>query len=221
MLDNLAPRTVVRDGVSLHSRSGGQGPPLLLLHGHPQSMAMWHRVVPALAEHFHLVLMDLRGYGDSGRPAADAEHRVHSKREMAWDAMAVLQTHRFERFAALAHDRGVQVTHRLATEQPQAVSRLLLYVAPTPATCEHTSEAFARAHWHRFFFIRPPRLPDELPAERTVAHCFDVLALWRERAAQLSGQTLPCGHYIAEEAPEALLAQAILFFNDTDPRSTP
>jgi haloacetate dehalogenase len=299
MLDALSPRTVVRNGVSLHSRSGGQGPPLLLLHGHPQSMTMWHRVVPALAEHFHLVLMDLRGYGDSGRPTADAEHRAHSKREMALDALAVMQAQGFERFAALAHDRGARVAHRLAADHPQAVSRLMLLdIAPTLAMYEGTSEAFARAYWHWFFLIQPPPLPEALIAsdpvrylksvmgsrhaglavfdpaalaeyERcivlpgtaeamcedyrasagidlehdrsdvaarhrlqqplrvlwgehgTVARCFDVLALWRERATQVSGQALPCGHYIAEEAPEALLAQAIPFFNDTDTRSTP
>jgi haloacetate dehalogenase len=299
MLDALTPRTVVRDGVSLHSRSGGHGPSLLLLHGHPQSMAMWHRVVPALAEHFHLVLMDLRGYGDSGRPTADAKHRAHSKREMALDAMAVMRAHGFERFAVLAHDRGARVAHRLAADHPHAVSRLMLLdIAPTLAMYERTSEAFARAYWHWFFLIQPPPLPEALIAsdpvrylksvmgsrhaglaafdpaalaeyERcialpgtaeamcedyrasagidldhdrtdvaaghrlqqplrvlwgehgTVARCFDVLALWRERAAQVSGQALPCGHYIAEEAPEALLAQAIPFFNNTDTRSTP
>lgn len=299
MLDALTPRTLVRNGVRLHSRSGGQGPPLLLLHGHPQTMTMWHRVVPALAEYFHLVLLDLRGYGDSARPAADAEHRAHSKREMALDAIAVMQAHGFERFAVLAHDRGARVAHRLAADHPQAVSRLMLLdIAPTLAMYEGTGEAFARAYWHWFFLIQPPPLPEALIAsdpvrylksvmgsrhaglaafdpaalaeyERcialpgtaeamcedyrasagidleydrtdvaaghrlaqplrvlwgdygTVARCFDVLALWRERATQVSGQALPCGHYIAEEAPEALLAQAMSFFNDTDTRSTP
>ncbi len=86
MLDGFESRTVFQDGVPLHTRSGGNGPPLLLLHGHPQSMAMWHRVAPRLAEHFHVVMMDVRGYGDSGRPAADAEHHAHSKRVMAGDA---------------------------------------------------------------------------------------------------------------------------------------
>lgn len=299
MLDAFASRTVVHAGLPLRTRSGGDGPPLLLLHGHPQSMAMWHRVAPRLAEHFHVVMMDLRGYGDSGRPAADTEHRAHSKRVMAEDAVAVMQAHGFDQFAVLAHDRGARVAHRLAVDHPRAVSRLMLLdIAPTLAMYEQTTEAFARAYWHWFFLIQPPPLPEALIASDpvrylksvmgsrhaglsafdpaalaeyarcinlpgsaesmcedyrasagidlehdrsdvaaghrltqplrvlwgehgTVARCFDVLALWRERALHVSGQTLPCGHYLAEEAPDALLAQAIPFFQLTPPRSTP
>lgn len=290
MLNGFLPYTVHRDGVALHTRIGGEGPPLLLLHGHPQSMAMWHRVAPTLARHFTLVLMDLRGYGDSARPAADAQHLAHSKREMALDALAAMVHHGFERFDVLAHDRGARVAHRLAADHPEAVKRLLLLdIAPTLAMYEQTGEAFARAYWHWFFLIQPPPLPEALisadparyvrsvmgsrhaglapfdPAalaeyERcaalpgtaesvcedcrasatidldhdradvaahrrlpqplrvlwgehgTVARCFDVLALWRERAANVSGHALPCGHYIAEEAPERLIAEALSFF---------
>ena len=299
MLDSFDPRTVVRNGVPLHTRSGGSGPPLLLLHGHPQSMAMWHRVAPRLAEHFHVVMMDLRGYGDSGRPAADAQHHAHSKRAMAEDAVAVMLAHGFDQFAVLAHDRGARVAHRLAVDHPISVSRLMLLdIAPTLAMYQGTSEAFARAYWHWFFLIQPPPLPEALIASDpvryltsvmgsrhaglaafdpaalaeyarcvalpgtaeamcedyrasagidldhdrtdvaaghrltqplrvlwgehgTVARCFDVLELWRERATQVSGESLPCGHYIAEEAPDALLADAILFFEHTLTRSTP
>ncbi|MDM7949649.1 alpha/beta hydrolase [Hydrogenophaga sp.] len=298
MLDAFSPGTVVHDGLALHTRSGGEGPPLLLLHGHPQSMAMWHRVAPRLAEHFRVVMMDLRGYGDSGRPAADAKHLAHSKRVMAQDAVAVMRAHGFDQFAVLAHDRGARVAHRLAADHPQSVSRLMLLdIAPTLAMYQQTNEAFARAYWHWFFLIQPPPLPEALIASDpvryltsvmgsrhaglaafdpaalaeyarcialpgtaeamcedyrasasidlehdradvacghqltqplrvlwgehgTVARCFDVLALWRERAQHVSGDTLPCGHYLAEEAPDALLAQAIPFFKLTPPRST-
>lgn len=290
MLNGFLPHTVHRDGVALHTRIGGEGPPLLLLHGHPQSMAMWHRVAPTLARHFTLVLMDLRGYGDSARPAADAQHLAHSKREMALNAIAAMAHHGFERFDVLAHDRGARVAHRLAADHPEAVKRLLLLdIAPTLAMYEQTGEAFARAYWHWFFLIQPPPLPEAListdparyvrsvmgsrhaglapfdPAalaeyERcaalpgtaesvcedyrasatidldhdradvaahrrlpqplrvlwgehgSVARCFDVPALWRERAAKVSGHALPCGHYIAEEAPERLIAEALSFF---------
>lgn len=290
MLNGFTSHTVHRDGVSLHTRIGGEGPPLLLLHGHPQSMAMWHRAAPALARHFTLVLMDLRGYGDSARPAPDAEHSAHSKREMARDAIAVMAHHGFERFDVLAHDRGARVAHRLAADHAAAVQRLMLLdIAPTLSMYEQTGEAFARAYWHWFFLIQPPPLPEALIAadparyvrsvmgsrhaglaafdpaalaeyERcaalpgtaasvcedyrasatidlehdradvaagrrldqplrvlwgehgTVARCFDVLALWRERAAQVSGHSLPCGHYIAEEAPERLITEALSFF---------
>ncbi|MDP3813269.1 MAG: alpha/beta hydrolase [Hydrogenophaga sp.] len=298
MLNAFAAHTVHREGVSLHTRVGGEGPPLLLLHGHPQSMVMWHRVAPALAKHFTVVLMDVRGYGDSARPAPDAEHINHSKREMALDAVAVMAHHGFDRFGVLAHDRGARVAHRLAIDQPQAVQRLMLLdIAPTLAMYEQTSEAFARAYWHWFFLIQPPPLPEALIAsdparyvrsvmgsrhaglapfdpaalaeyERcaalpgtaasvcedyrasatidlehdradvalgsmlkqplrvlwgehgTVARCFDVLALWRERAANVSGHSLPCGHYIAEEAPDRLADEALSFFQ-THPKEQP
>lgn len=298
MLNGFLSHTVQRDGVALNTRIGGDGPPLLLLHGHPQSMAMWHRVAPDLARHFTLVLMDLRGYGDSARPAPDTQHLAHSKREMALDALAVMAHHGFDRFDVLAHDRGARVAHRLAVDHPEAVRRLLLLdIAPTLAMYEQTGEAFARAYWHWFFLIQPPPLPEALiradparyvrsvmgsrhaglapfdPAalaeyERcaaqpgtaesvcedyrasatidlyhdradvtagrrleqplrvlwgehgTVARCFDVLALWRERAANVSGQALPCGHYIAEEAPVCLTAEALSFFSSPSEEQT-
>ncbi|MDP3887348.1 alpha/beta fold hydrolase [Hydrogenophaga sp.] len=290
MFKGFQTRTVHRDGVRLHTRVAGDGPPLLLLHGHPQTLAMWHRVAPALAECFTVVLMDLRGYGDSARPTPDAEHRVHSKREMALDALAVMAQHGFDRFGVLAHDRGARVAHRLAADHPHAVPRLMLLdIAPTLAMYGHTSEDFARAYWHWFFLIQPPPLPEALIAcdparyvrsvmgsrhaglapfdpaalaeyERcaalpgtaasicedyrasagidlehdradvaaghclmqplrvfwgehgTVGRCFDVLSLWRERAHQVTGQALPCGHYIAEELPGRVIAEALTFF---------
>ena len=158
-IDREAPGETVH----LHGRAGGSGPPLLLLHGHPQSHVMWHRVAPKLATRFTVVMMDLRGYGDSGRPTADESHSAYSKREMAQDALAVMQHHGFDRFQVLAHDRGARVAHRLAADAPDAVERLMLLdIAPTLAMYENTSEAFAKAYWHWFFLIQPPPLPEAL-----------------------------------------------------------
>jgi haloacetate dehalogenase len=291
MFLNAPARPIDREGVMLHTRCLGSGPPLLLLHGHPQTMAMWHRVLPALAERFTLVLLDLRGYGDSSRPRPDPAHHAHSKRTMALDALAVMAANGFDRFDVLAHDRGARVAHRLAMDHPQAVQRLLLLdIAPTLAMYEQAHEAFAKAYWHWFFLIQPPPLPEALitsdparyvrsvmgnrhaglapfdPAalaeyERcaalpgtavsicedyrasagidlvhdredrsagrkleqalhvlwgehgAVGRCFDVPGLWRERAAQLTGRVLPCGHYIAEELPHTLVEETFRFFN--------
>ena len=292
MLDSFATSRIERAGVALHTRSAGTGPALLLIHGHPQTHAMWHLVAPALAEKFTVVLMDLRGYGDSGRPPADSAHNNYSRREMALDAMAVMQHYGFNSFQVLAHDRGARVAHRLAADHPLAVQRLMLLdVAPTLAMYERTGDAFARAYWHWFFLIQPPPLPEaliesgpvayvrsvmgkrhaglaafapqalaeyerciaiegsargicedyrasatiDLEHDRadvaqdrrlaqplrvlwgehgTVAKCFDVPALWHERALHMTGRAVPCGHYIAEEAPGVLLDEALRFFTN-------
>lgn len=290
MLEAFETLRMERDGVALHVRRAGQGAPLLLLHGHPQTHAMWHRVAPRLAESFQVVLVDLRGYGDSGRPEAGERSAAYAKREMALDALHVMRELGHARFQVLAHDRGARVAHRLALDHPQAVERLLLLdIAPTLAMYRNTTEAFARAYWHWFFLIQPPPLPEALvgddPAryirsvmgarhaglsvfapealaeyERcaavpgtaeavcadyrasagidlvhdqadvdagrqlamplrvlwgehgAVGRCFDVPALWNAAATDFSGRSVPCGHYIAEEAPALLLDEATSFF---------
>lgn len=149
------------DGVELNCRVGGSGPALLLLHGHPQTHLMWHRVAPRLAERFTVVAADLRGYGDSAKPAAGEE--TYSKRTLARDNVELMRLLGHERFVVLAHDRGARVAHRLALDHPQAVERLMLLdIAPTLAMYRQTDEAFARAYWHWFFLIRPAPLPERL-----------------------------------------------------------
>jgi haloacetate dehalogenase len=163
-------------GVSVQARVAGSGPALLLLHGHPQSHVMWHLVAPQLAQCFSLVLMDLRGYGDSDRPAPDAEHSRYSKRSMAADALALMQSLGHARFGVLAHDRGARVAQRLALDHPQAVQALMLLdIAPTLAMYELTGEAFARAYWHWFFLIQPAPLPERLIHADPVAYVRDVM----------------------------------------------
>lgn len=142
---------------------GGKGPALVLLHGHPQTHVMWHLVADALAEHFSVFAIDLRGYGASSRLPADPGHVRHSKRAMAQDVVEVLRHFGHERFAVLAHDRGARVAHRLAADHPGCVQKLMLLdIAPTLAMYEGTTQDFAQAYWHWFFLTQAAPLPERL-----------------------------------------------------------
>jgi haloacetate dehalogenase len=150
------------NGVSIAYRIGGSGPGLLLLHGHPQTHVMWHKVASGLAEKFTVVAADLRGYGDSDKPESDPQHMTYSKRIMGNDMVQLMQALGFQRFRVLAHDRGARVAHRMAVDHLDAVERMvLLDIAPTLAMYTQTSEGFARAYWHWFFLLRPT-LPEKL-----------------------------------------------------------
>jgi haloacetate dehalogenase len=166
----------VEPEVQIHAVTGGNGPPLLLLHGHPQTHAIWHRVAPVLCEHFTVVACDLRGYGDSSKPAGETTHANYSKRTMAADVLHVMQSLGFSQFSVLAHDRGARVAHRLAADHPEAVRRMvLLDIAPTAAMYEKTTEAFARAYWHWFFLIQAAPLPERLIEADPAAYIRDVM----------------------------------------------
>lgn len=280
----------VAPGQQIAAVVGGSGPPLLLLHGHPQTHVIWHRVAGTLAQHFTVVASDLRGYGDSSKPPGLPDHTNYAKRAMAQDQVRLMQHLGFDRFKVLAHDRGGRVAHRMAMDHVQAVERLVtLDIAPTLAMYEQTSQAFARAYWHWFFLIQPAPMPERLlqsdpaaylrdvmgnrsagltpfdpralaeyerclampggahgmcedyraaagidlehdradrdagkkltqpllalwGAEGVVQKCFQPLDEWRKVSHNVSGEALPCGHYIPEEAPEALLAAVLPFF---------
>ena len=177
------------NGVHIAYRIGGSGPGLLLIHGHPQTHVIWHKVAEQLAEHFTVVAADLRGYGDSEKPAAVADHSNYSKREMARDSLALMRSLGFEQFSVLAHDRGARVAHRLALDHPQAVNRLvMLDIAPTLAMYAQTDEAFARAYWHWFFLIRPAPLPERLIEADPEQYLLSVMG---SRSAGLQPFTAP------------------------------
>ncbi len=163
--DGFEDRLVPVGPLRLRVRTGGRGgaPPLLLLHGFPQTSAMWQRVAQALAPHHQLVLPDLRGYGQSDAPPSDAEHSPYSKRSMAADLHRLMRALGHERYAVAAHDRGARVAHRLALDQPQAVQRLaLLDIVPTLDMYERTDMRFARAYYHWFFLIQPAPHPEQM-----------------------------------------------------------
>ena len=144
-------------------RKGGAGPALLLLHGYPQTHVMWHKIAPALAERFTVVAADLRGYGDSGKPERQLCHTNYSKRVMAGDQVELMTGLGFDHFSVVGHDRGARVTHRMALDHPDRVTKAaLLDIAPTKTMFEQTDQAFATAYYHWFFLIQPYDLPERL-----------------------------------------------------------
>ena len=143
--------------------SKGAGPPLLLLHGYPQTGYMWHKIAPRLAEDFTVVIADLRGYGDSDKPTSSEDHAVYSKRAMAADMMAVMTALGHSQFFIAGHDRGGRVAHRLARDYPKAVTKLaVLDIAPTAMMYDTTDMHFATSYYHWFFLIQPAPFPETL-----------------------------------------------------------
>ncbi len=144
-------------------RHGGSGPPLLLLHGHPQTHMCWHKIAPRLAQHFTVVAADLRGYGDSSKPATTADHEPYSKRAMARDQVAVMQALGFETFFVAGHDRGGRCAYRMALDYPEKVRKLaVLDILPTGEHFRRANMDFALSWWHWFFLAQPYDLPERL-----------------------------------------------------------
>ncbi|HEX7889166.1 MAG TPA: alpha/beta hydrolase [Ramlibacter sp.] len=163
--EGFEARHLLLPGGSIHVRTGGNPDrqPLLLLHGFPQSHAMWHRVAQALRQDFFLVLPDLRGYGDSMKPHGDPDHANYSKRVMAQDMVDLMVTLQHPTFFLCGHDRGARVAARLALDHPQRVRKLALVdIAPTLDMYESTDMRFARAYYHWFHLIQPAPLPEKM-----------------------------------------------------------
>jgi haloacetate dehalogenase len=154
-------RRIQTAGAVINTVVGGSGPPLLLVHGSPQTHVEWHKIAPRLAQRFTVVMPDLRGYGDSSRPPDGENHANYSKRAMAQDQIDVMRTLGYERFAVVGHDRGARVTWRLAVEHPEVVTRAaVIDIVPLPYSM--VSREFATEYWHWFFLIQPAPLPETL-----------------------------------------------------------
>jgi haloacetate dehalogenase len=283
MFDGFEQKRITTSGTTINLRQGGSGPPLLLLHGYPQSHLMWHKIAPRLAHDFTVVAADLRGYGDSGKPHGDPEHQTYSKRAMAQDQVEVMQQLGFESFNLVGHDRGARVSHRLTLDHPQRVQKLaLLDIIPTHKMFQIVNKEMATSTYHWFFLIQPYDYPERMigansdyflryrfermPQYQEIfppeivdeyARCFsdpatihatcedyragasidlvyddedfgknkvtcplfalwsekgyvgrhyNPVEIWRDYATDVRGQSLPCGHYLAEEMPDETYA---------------
>jgi haloacetate dehalogenase len=275
--------------IEIACQVGGTGPALLLLHGFPQSKAIWHQVAPALAKHYTVVASDLRGYGASSKPHGKPDHSTYSKRSMAADQATLMKALGHEEFFLLGHDRGARVSHRLAMDHSVNVKKLMvLDISPTLCMYENTTMEFAKGYWHWFFLIQPEPVPETLiganpeywlknhmgrhagtgifspdrwaeylagasnpegmhamcedyraAATIDLVHdredrelgkklqmpvrvlwgehglvnkCFKPVEDWKRVTNEVTGKSVPCGHYIPEELPETLIDEARIFF---------
>ncbi len=277
MFEGFERMSLETAGATINLMKGGTGYPLLLMHGYPQTHAMWHKIAPRLAQDFSLVIPDLRGYGDSSKPDGGPDHINYSKRAMAADQVEVMTQLGYDEFFVVGHDRGARVGHRMALDHPGRVKKLtVLDIAPTYKMFKTTNQDFATAYYHWFFLIQPFDMPERMigadpeyylrtklgrwsadsqvftseamaeyvrcfrnpatihascedyraaasidlrhdeedmankvncpllvlwGAKGVVGRLYDVLETWRERASDVRGHSLPCGHHLPEEVP--------------------
>jgi haloacetate dehalogenase len=165
MFEGFTPTTIDTGETTIHLRHGGNGPPLLLLHGFPQTHLMWHEIAPRLAEEFTVVAADLRGFGASGKPPSTPDHAPYAMRALARDQVAVMEQLGFDRFFVAGHDRGARCAYRLALDHPQRVRKLaVLDVVPTSEAFRRADAAFALDYWIWTFLAAPFDLPERLIA---------------------------------------------------------
>ena len=281
LLDGFESKRISTRETEINLKVAGKGPALLLLHGYPQTHVIWHKIAPELARTHTVIIPDLRGYGDSGKPPSDSTHAAYSKRAMAADQVQVMDALGLEKFSVVGHDRGGRVAHRMVRDYPERVNKIaVLDIAPTATMYETTDMKFATAYYHWFFLIQPYDLPehmigadpqfylmkkikswgrtdgaitDEAFAEYLrcfsdpgtihatcedyraaatidlkhdavdgghkidnpllvlwgqdgfVGKAYDVLETWRAVASNVSGHSVPGGHYVPEEAPKETL----------------
>ncbi len=290
LMPGFEQKAIKVNDVQINCAVAGDGPPLLLLHGHPQNLIVWRKVAPAFVEAgYRVVAADLRGYGDSSKPAGGSHHSNYSKREMAQDQIGLMQQLGYKHFTVIGHDRGGRVAHRMALDHPDAVQKLVVIdIAPTATMYAKTDMEFARRYFWWFFLIQPAPLPEKMigndPAfflrnhidaqlhdasaghvsdavfqeylrcyndpkmiaavcedyraaatidlqhdghdsearvsapllalwgkYGTVGALYDVLETWREKANDVQGTALPCGHSLMEEQPQLFIEHVLRF----------
>ncbi len=287
LLPGFAPHQIKTANAEIATMVKGNGPPLLLMHGHPQTLVCWHKIAGKLAERYTVVLTDLRGYGDSSKPDGGPQQIGYSKREMAQDQVEVMNALGFKKFFAAGHDRGGRVLHRLLLDHPDVVMKAaILDMAPTATMYSKVDKNFATKYMWWFLLIQPEPLPETLVGNNldfyiqthimkqnktpgaiepqalaeykrcytketlhavcedyrasagidlihdeedkekkikapllllwgekgVVGNTYDVIATWKEKASEVYGESLPCGHYLPEEQPELVLEKFRDFF---------
>ena len=288
VFDNFKTERIRSSGTDIHVTWAGNGPPLLLLHGYPETHLMWHSVAPELSKDFTVVVPDLRGYGDSGKPPSTPDHLTYSKRVTAQDQVEVMTALGFPDFFVAGHDRGARVAHRLALDHTPRVKKLaVLDIAPTLKVFETVDQRVATSYFHWFFLIQPYDFPERMigqdpryyllsrmtswgskqdafpqavldeyvrcfsdpacihatcedyraaasidlehdradlrnkvtcpllvlwGARGLVGAAYDPVAVWQERANDVRGHAVDCGHFIPEEKPQETIAALREFF---------
>lgn len=207
MFKDFEQTRITTQGAEINLVRGGAGAPILLLHGYPQTHAMWHPIAERLAEQFAVVCSDLRGYGDSSKPPGGEEHQAYSKRAMAQDQVEVMQQLGFDKFVVIGHDRGGRVGHRMALDYPDKVVKLaVLDIVPTHTIYATTNKELATAYYHWFFLIQPYDLPERLIGADPVYYLHKTLG--------------GLGTSLAMFAPDALAEYERCFQNPATIRAT-
>jgi haloacetate dehalogenase len=177
--------------VEINLIHGGVGSPLLLLHGYPQTHVMWHQVAPKLVNHFHVICPDLRGYGDSSKPASTPDHAPYSKRAMAQDLVEVMAYFGYPTFFVAGHDRGARVTHRLAIDHPEKVIKAcVMDIVPTYHMYSNTDQHFATGYYHWFFLIQPNGLPERMIGADPTYYLTEKLKRWSAPGTQFADEAV-------------------------------